>query len=66
MKEIDNPVTIQELGEIRTILRKDGEILRELRDKLKAENLLVEEQNEIRKQIIDLYYKDLMTTSRLC
>lgn len=66
LEELKNSVTTKELEEIRTTLRKDGEILRTLKDELKAENLPVVKQNEIRKQIIDLFCKDLMITSKLC
>ena len=46
-------------------LLEDAEIMKALRDRLKEEGVPLQEQNGIRKEVIDILSKDLLITMNL-
>ena len=47
------------------VLIEDAEIMKSLRDRLKEEDVPLQEQNGIRKEVIDILSKDLLITMNL-
>lgn len=63
--EIIKGISLNDLQKAKDILIEDREIMKALRDRLKEEGVPLQEQNDIRKKVIDILSKDLLITMNL-
>lgn len=62
---VKNMITLNDVQKAKDILLEDTKVIMELRDRLKEENVPLQEQNDIRKKLIDILSKDLLITMNL-
>ena len=63
--EIIKGISLNDIQKAKDTLLEDAEIMKALRDRLKEEDVPLQEQNGIRKEVIDILSKDLLITMNL-
>lgn len=63
--EIIKGISLNDVQKAKDTLLEDAEIMKALRDRLKEEDVPLQEQNGIRKEVIDILSKDLLITMNL-
>jgi hypothetical protein len=63
--EIIKGISLNDVQKAKDTLVEDAEIMKALRDRLKEEGVPLQEQNGIRKEVIDILSKDLLITMNL-
>lgn len=63
--EIIKGISLNDVQKAKDTLIEDAEIMKVLRDRLKEEDVPLQEQNGIRKEVIDILSKDLLITMNL-
>ena len=63
--EIIKGISLNDIQKAKDTLVEDAEIMKALRDRLKEEGVPLQEQNGIRKEVIDILSKDLLITMNL-
>ena len=63
--EIIKGISLTDIQKAKDTLLEDAEIMKALRDRLKEEDVPLQEQNGIRKEVIDILSKDLLITMNL-
>lgn len=63
--EIIKGISLNDVQKAKDTLLEDAEIMKSLRDRLKEEDVPLQEQNGIRKEVIDILSKDLLITMNL-
>lgn len=63
--EIIKGISLNDVQKAKDTLLEDAEIMKALRDRLKEEGVPLQEQNGIRKEVIDILSKDLLITMNL-
>lgn len=63
--EVIKGISLNDVQKAKDTLIEDAEIMKALRDRLKEEDIPLQEQNDIRKGVIDILSKDLLITMNL-
>ena len=63
--EVIKGISLNDIQKAKDTLVEDAEIMKALRDRLKEEDVPLQEQNGIRKEVIDILSKDLLITMNL-
>ena len=63
--EVIKGISLNDVQKAKDTLIEDAEIMKVLRDRLKEEDVPLQEQNGIRKGVIDILSKDLLITMNL-
>jgi len=63
--EVIKGISLNDIQKAKDTLLEDAEIMKALRDRLKEEDVPLQEQNGIRKEVINILSKDLLITMNL-
>jgi len=63
--EVIKGISLNDVQKAKDTLIEDAEIMKALRDRLKEQDVPLQEQNDIRKKVIDILSKDLLITMNL-
>ena len=63
--EVIKGISLNDVQKAKDILLEDVDKMKTLRDRLKEEDVPLQEQNDIRKKVIDILSKDLLITMNL-
>jgi len=63
--EVIKGISLNDVQKAKDTLLEDAEIMKALRDRLKEEDVPLQEQNDIRKKVIDILSKDMLITMNL-
>ena len=63
--EVIKGISLNDVQKAKDILLEDVDKMKTLRDRLKEEDVPLQEQNDMRKKVIDILSKDLLITMNL-